>query len=180
VARTCLLVVCGAPLARRATDVARALVDAGWELRVAVTPAAEAWVEPASLEAAAEVAVRSAHRSPNEPKDRTRPDVVLVCPATFNTVNKLAVGIADTYAASVLAEALGSRVPIAVVPMVNEKLWGHPAWEPNLAALSASGVTFLDPRTFASHGAAVPSGTGEEITEGFDVAAVVARLDDLI
>jgi phosphopantothenoylcysteine synthetase/decarboxylase len=178
VARTCLLVVCGAPLARRATDVARALVDAGWDLRVAVTPAANAWVEPASLEA--EAAVRSAHRSPDEPKDRTRPDVVLVCPATFNTVNKLAVGIADTYAASALGEALGSGIPIAVVPMVNEKLWGHPAWEPNLATLSASGVTFLDPRTFAPHGAAVPSGTGEEITEGFDVAAVVARLDDLI
>ena len=175
-ARTCLLVVCGAPLARRAPDVARALVDAGWDLRVAVTPAAEAWVTPAQLEEAAAARVRSEHRSPDEPKDRTVPDVVLVCPATFNTVNKLAVGIADTYAASALAEALGTGIPLFVVPMVNDKLWGHPAWEPNLAALTSSGVTFLDPRTFHASATVVRSGTGDQVTDLFDVAALVQRL----
>jgi phosphopantothenoylcysteine decarboxylase len=176
VARTCLLVVCGAPLARRAPELARALVDAGWELRVAVTPAAEAWVTPAELAEAAAARVRSIHRSPDEPKDRTVPDVVLVCPATFNTVNTLAAGIADTYAASALAEALGSGVPLVVVPMVNEKLWGHPAWEPNLAALTSFGVTFLDPRIFESPATAVRSGTGDQLTDDFDVAALVQRL----
>jgi phosphopantothenoylcysteine synthetase/decarboxylase len=177
VARTCLLVVTGAPLARRAPDLAHALVDAGWQLRVAVTPAAEAWVKASELETAAAGAVRSAHRSPDEPKDRTRPDVVLVCPATFNTVNKLVAGIADTYAASALAEALGSGIPLVVVPMVNDKLWGHPVWEPNLAKLTSSGVSFLDPRTCDTPATAVQSGTGDEITNLFDVAALVQRLD---
>jgi hypothetical protein len=49
------------------------------------------------------------------------PDVVLVCPATFNTVSRLALGIADTYTASALAEALGVGVPMFVVPMVNDR-----------------------------------------------------------
>jgi phosphopantothenoylcysteine decarboxylase len=176
VARTCLLVVCGAPLARRAPDVARALVDAGWQLRVAVTPSAEAWVTVAQLEEASASRVRAVQRSPDEPKDRTVPDVVVVCPATFNTVNKLAVGVADTYAASALAEALGSRIRLVVVPMVNDKLWGHPVWEPNLAALTSSGVSFLDPRSCDAPATAVRSGTGDQVTDDFDVAALVQRL----
>jgi phosphopantothenoylcysteine synthetase/decarboxylase len=175
VARTCLLVVCGAPLARRAPDLARALVDVGWRLQVAVTPAAEAWVTADELAESATVA-RSTHRRPDQPKDRTPPDVVVVCPATFNTVSKLALGIADTYAASALAEALGARVPMFVVPMVNEKLAGHPAWPGHLATLASAGVTFIDPVTLLTPADAVRSGTGDDVAAALDVAAVVSML----
>jgi phosphopantothenoylcysteine synthetase/decarboxylase len=49
----------------------------------------------------------------------------------FNTVNKLAAGITDNYATGLLCEALASRTPITIAPMVNNRLWPHPAWQHN-------------------------------------------------
>jgi hypothetical protein len=46
---------------------------------------------------------------------------------TFNTGNKWAHGIADSQPLSVLAEALGARIPAVAVPFVNRSLAGHPA-----------------------------------------------------
>lgn len=55
---------------------------------------------------------------------RTLPttDTVIVAPATYNTINKLALGISDNYALGSLAEAIGRRTPIVVVPFVNAAL----------------------------------------------------------
>ena len=150
-----------------------ALAQAGWEVRVAVSAAGESWVTPDDL---ADAVVRSAHRDVDEPRERRRPDLVLVCPATFNTVNKLAAGIADTYTASLLAETLGDSTPLVAVPMVNDRLWGHPSWESNLAGLSRAGVTFVDPQSVTPEPRAVASGTGEQVTADFDPASLVHRL----
>jgi hypothetical protein len=62
--------------------------------------------------------------------------------------------------------------------MVNEKLWRHPAWEPNLAAQTSSGVAVVDPQTCEVPATAVPAGTGEDLTDRFDVAAQTQLLED--
>jgi flavoprotein len=53
------------------------------------------------------------------------PDAILVAPATYNTINKWAEGISDTYALGIPAEAIGLEVPIVVLPFVNTALAGR-------------------------------------------------------
>jgi phosphopantothenoylcysteine synthetase/decarboxylase len=91
--------------------------------------------------------VLDGHRTPGEPKSFPRPDAVILAPATFNTVNKLATGIADTYALTVLCSAIGTRTPMVIVPFVSTRLAGHPAWLASLAVLRYAEATLVDPAT---------------------------------
>ncbi len=98
-----------------------------------------------------------------------------MCPATFNTVNKLVVGIMDNYAAGLLCEALASQTPITIAPMVNNRLWSHPVWQRNLDVLTAAGVTFVDIQAgHTGQPAAVQSGTGGDVIAAFNPAWVLA------
>ena len=89
--------------------------------------------------------IRSAWRRPDDPRPFPAPDAVVVAPATFNTVNKWAAGIADTLAVGTLCEAAGLGVPIAVLPCVAEALAAHPAYQDSVARLRGMGVRFADP-----------------------------------
>ena len=51
---------------------------------------------------------------------------MLVAPCTFNTFNKLALGLADNLATSMIADALGAKCPIFIAPAMNYGLWNHP------------------------------------------------------
>jgi hypothetical protein len=156
--RQLTLVVCGAPLAARAGEVADAL-RVSWNVAVVATDAASQWfAEP------------SEH-------DRPRPDAVVAFPLTFNTANKVATGIMDTSAAGALCDALGAGVPVVAVPMVNNRLWGHPVWLPTVRTLSGAGVRFVDPQSGRiGDPAPVRSGTGPEVVAAFDPAWVVAAV----
>src|SRR5215472_15851275 len=70
-------------------------------------------------------------------------DAVVVAPATFNTVNKWAAGIADTFAAALLCELTGLGVPILVVPQVKDALARHVAFRQSLDVLRGMGVRVL-------------------------------------
>lgn len=72
------------------------------------------------------------------------PDVVLVMPATFNTIVKMAAGTADSYVLTRLAEQIGRRTPLAVVPQVNHDFTAHPAYAESATRLRSWGVEFLD------------------------------------
>jgi phosphopantothenoylcysteine synthetase/decarboxylase len=156
--RALTLVVCGAPLAARAGEVADAL-RTGWSVSVVVTDAASQWFP-----------------EPSE-HDRPRPELVVACPLTFNTANKVAAGIMDTSAAGTLCDALGARVPVVAVPMVNNRLWGHPVWATTLRTLAGAGVRFVDPQSGrVGDPAPVQSGRGPEVVAAFDPAWVVAAI----
>jgi phosphopantothenoylcysteine synthetase/decarboxylase len=169
------LIVCGAPLAARTPDIAEAAVSAGWDVSVTATMAALSWLDEARIVALTGQPLRTEQRPPDQPKP-PRPAAVLVGPATFNTVNKLAAGIADNPACSLLCECVGAGIPVVAVPMVNERLWSHPAWPSSLAVLRDAGVTFIDVRTGATDLQAVPSGTGGDVVEAFDVSWAVSAL----
>jgi phosphopantothenoylcysteine synthetase/decarboxylase len=163
------LVACGAPLAARVHDVAARAVELGWLVRVVATPSAMSWVDAGQVEKITGFAVLVEQRQPAAPKRFPAPSRVVVCPATFNTVNKLATGIMDTYAAGLLCEALASRIPITLAPMVSTRLWPHPAWQHHLDMLTAAGVSFIDIQTGrAGAPGAVQSGTGGEVIAAFD------------
>jgi phosphopantothenoylcysteine synthetase/decarboxylase len=173
----CTLVVCGAPLAVRAPEIAAGLVAAGWRVQVAATPSAASWTDEALLAEAAGLSVRSEHRPVDEAKSRERPAAVVVAPITFNTVGKLACGIADTYAHSALCEALGDGLPILAVPMVNSRLWNHPAWALNTDRLTGAGVRWLSIHDGTmGKPQAVRSGTGEDVVKRFEPEWIVGQL----
>jgi phosphopantothenoylcysteine synthetase/decarboxylase len=71
--------------------------------------------------------------------------LVLVAPCTFNSLNKLAAGIADTLAHSVVAEAIGRSTPVIVAIACNTPLWAHPRAKESAAVLRSWGCTVLDP-----------------------------------
>ncbi len=173
----CTLVVCGAPLAARAPEIAASLVTAGWQVQAVMTTSAANWVDVSVLAAAARQSVRAEHRPVDAAKNRERPAAVAVAPITFNTVGKLATGIADTYAHSALCEALGDGVPILAVPMVNNRLWGHPAWAHNLGQLTDAGVRWLSIHD-GTIGEPQPvlSGTGDDVVKRFQPEWVASQL----
>lgn len=70
-------------------------------------------------------------------------DVVVVAPATFNTINKWATGIADTFAASLLCELMGFDVPMLAVPLLKDTLARHVAFHHSLEVLRSMGVRVL-------------------------------------
>jgi phosphopantothenoylcysteine decarboxylase len=117
------LIVCAAPPASETGRTVAAVQDTGWDVCVVATPAALAWIDPPpGIRKATGHPVRSQFRAPDEPEFARRGDAVLVAPATFNTINKVAVGLNDTLALGLINEAIGSQsTPIALVP------WGiHP------------------------------------------------------
>jgi phosphopantothenoylcysteine synthetase/decarboxylase len=169
------LVACGAPLAARVHDVAALAMRAGWQVRVVATGSAMNWIDNAAVESVTGLPALVDQRQPGQAKRFPEPAHVVVCPATFNSVNKLAAGIMDTYAAGIMCEALASHTPTTILPMVSTRLWDHPVWQPNLAALAAAGVTFVDIRTGrAGFPEPVESGSGPELVAAFDPSWALA------
>src|SRR5215210_7944743 len=70
--------------------------------------------------------------------------LVLVAPCSFNSLNKLAAGVADNLALSVTAEAIGRGTPVLVAPSLNAPLLRHPRAAESMAALRRWGVVVID------------------------------------
>jgi phosphopantothenoylcysteine synthetase/decarboxylase len=88
--------------------------------------------------------VRSEFRMPSESSNGLPvADAVVVVPATFNTINKWAAGMADTFAVSLLCELMGFGVPILAVPLLKDALARHLAFAQSVDTLRAMGVHVL-------------------------------------
>jgi phosphopantothenoylcysteine synthetase/decarboxylase len=72
------------------------------------------------------------------------PGLTLVVPATFNTLNKISQGIADTLPHSLVAEAIGAGWPVVIAPAMNRALANHPRTVQSLKTLQQWGVTLLE------------------------------------
>lgn len=73
-------------------------------------------------------------------------DLILVCPATANTISKIACGIDDTPVTTVVTTGFGAQVPIVIVPAMHYSMYNHPIVKKNISLLKELGVTFLGPR----------------------------------
>jgi phosphopantothenoylcysteine synthetase/decarboxylase len=69
----------------------------------------------------------------------------LFAPCSFNSLNKLAHGIADSLALSVAAEAIGRKTPVIVAPSLNQPLLDHPEAQASLRRLPEWGVRIVPP-----------------------------------
>jgi phosphopantothenoylcysteine decarboxylase len=138
------LVVCAAPPAREIAELVELIQRVGWSVCVIATPRAATWLDADALSRLTGYPVRSDYKGPDEPDPFPQADAIAVVPATFNTINKWASGISDTFALGVLNDALGLGLPIVVSPYAKASLAAHPAFAPHLAALTRSGVIMTE------------------------------------
>lgn len=175
--RRVLLVVSGGIAAYKAPELVRALIAAGCEVQVVMTPAAEAFVAELAL---ATVSTRPVRRRLLDPGEEGRvghieladwPDLVIVAPATADLLARATHGLADDLAACVL---LATRAPVLWAPAMNTNMWRHPATQANLAVLRGRGAEFVGPDSGAL--ACGWIGEGRMIDPAQIVAAALALL----
>jgi Flavoprotein len=136
------LIVCGAGPAAAITAPVQLAQDRGWTVQVVATPAALDFFGPADVEKLTGTPVRSHYRKPGQPRS-PEADAIIVAPATYNTINKWARGISDTYALGILAETTGLGVPTVVLPFVNSALASRAPFQLAVNSLRAEGVRIL-------------------------------------
>lgn len=118
----------------------------GWDVCVVATPDGAKFLDVAELKALTGHPVRVQFKNPDDPDVLPPADAMVIAPATFNTINKLAHGISDTLALGLLNEAVGLGLPITAVPWPNAALARHPAFRRSVAELLDWGLTvILDP-----------------------------------
>src|SRR6185312_12238948 len=132
---TLYVVVTGAGTARRVPALLPALTSLATQTLVLMTENSRAILSPREL-----ALVPGNHRLVESYFDavilpRPPEGVVLVAPCGFNSLNKLAHGIADSLPLSVVAEAVGRRTPVIVAISVNAPLWRHPQTQQSAATL---------------------------------------------
>jgi phosphopantothenoylcysteine decarboxylase/phosphopantothenate--cysteine ligase len=148
--KTIAIGVTGSIAAVRVVDLIRDLIRRGAEVHAVMSAAAEQILHPYALEYA------TAHPVIREITGEVehvqfcgvggRADLLLVAPATANTIGKMALGIDDTPVTTFATTALGSGKPVAVVPAMHEAMYRHPAVLKNLETLQGMGVLLIDPR----------------------------------
>ncbi len=137
-----------APLAYRLVQEAQ---EVGWEVCSILTPQARKFVDAALLEELTNHPVRSEYKHPDEPDVLPRADAIIVFPATFNTLNKWALGISDTLAVGLLSEYTGLKMPIVAVPCFKTGggLDTNPAFARSMRWLRRYGVHVIyEPATY--------------------------------
>ena len=139
------LVLSGTTTATTCPAILRGLLGLGFSTVIALpTPNASRVIAPRDL---ADVEGAQVVESYFDAAIRPRPPrgVLLFAPCSFNSLNKLAHGIADNLALSVAAEAIGRRTPVIVAPSLNQPLLDHPAAQASLVTLAGWGVVIVPP-----------------------------------
>ena len=139
------LVLSGTTTAARCPEILRGLVGLGFASVIALpTPNAARVVAGREL---ADVSGAQVVESYFDLAIRPRPPrgALLFAPCSFNSLNKLAHGIADNLALSVAAEAIGRGTPVIVAPSLNQPLLDHPAARASMATLTRWGALVIPP-----------------------------------
>jgi len=143
-----LLGVTGSIAAYKAVELVRLFVKNGDDVTVLMTPAACEFVKPLTFQTLSRNPVfvdqfaPVASWKPEHVSLAEAADLVLVAPATANTIAKMRYGLADNLLTATL---LATRAPIAVAPAMNTGMWENPVTQENIAALKARGVTVIEP-----------------------------------
>lgn len=140
--------VCGGIAAYKAAEVLRGLQRRGCDVRVCMTERAVEFVRPLTFRALSGAHVIVDDYAPENPDPIAHItfsqtiDLLLIAPATANTIAKFANGIADDFLTSTY---LAATAPVLIAPAMNTRMWQHPATVRNVAQLRADGVHFVMP-----------------------------------
>jgi Flavoprotein len=169
------IITCGAGPASEAGTLVKLAQQRRWRVQVIATPAGLAFLDIARIEELTGSAVRSSYRSPGEPRS-AKADAVIVAPATYNTINKCALGISDTYALGLLAEAVSLAVPVVVLPFINSALASRRPFRWSVGQLRDEGVrVLLGPGEYEPHA----PGTGGQYVDAFPWELALDEADRL-
>ncbi|MDO4897159.1 MAG: bifunctional phosphopantothenoylcysteine decarboxylase/phosphopantothenate--cysteine ligase CoaBC [Moraxella sp.] len=143
-----LLAITGGISAYKSAVLARLLIKAGCTVRVMMTDGACEFITPLTLQALTgnEVYTKlldeQAERGMGHIELAKWADMVVIAPASANTIGKLAGGLADNLVTTV---ALATTAPIIIVPAMNQAMYAHAIVQDNLAKLARFGHTVLTP-----------------------------------
>ncbi len=146
--RRILLIVSGGIAAYKALELVRLLKGKGIEVRAVLTEAAAKFVTPLSLGVLTEDHVYGDMFDLKEEREighiqlSRQADLIVVAPATANILAKMAGGIADDLATTIL---LATDKPVLAVPAMNVRMWYHKATQRNLAQLREDGIHIMEP-----------------------------------
>ena len=146
--RRILLIVAGGIAAYKSLELVRLLKKRGIAVRAVLTESAANFVTPLSLGVLTEDYVYGDMFDLKEEREighiqlSRQADLVVVAPATANILAKMANGIADDLATTLL---LATDKPVLAVPAMNVRMWHHAATQRNLARLHADGVHLMEP-----------------------------------
>ena len=143
-----LLGISGSIAAYKAADLASQLVKRGATVTAVMTRDAQEFITPLTLQV---LTRRPVVTGLYDEKESWRPghiqladeaDLILLAPATANTLAKLAHGLADDVLGAI---ALATKAPFLHAPAMNGKMWHHPATQANVATLKSWGHHFIGP-----------------------------------
>jgi hypothetical protein len=138
------IVVCGAGPAADVTRLVSIAQERAWTAAVTATPSAMDFLDAPAIEKLTGAPVRSGYQaSPSAHRSLPAADALVIAPATYNSINKIALGLADNYALSSVAELIGRRVPTVVVPFVNAALAARLPFRRAVAGLRDEGVSVV-------------------------------------
>jgi len=146
--RRILVAVTGGIAAYKVPELIRILCRAGACVRCAMTPQAREFVSPLVLQTLTGQPVRTDLFDPSEEGEIDHialadwAELVILAPATANTLAKLSCGLADNLVSAVL---LATRAPILVAPAMNVNMWEHPATRSNMETLRERGICAIGP-----------------------------------
>jgi phosphopantothenoylcysteine decarboxylase/phosphopantothenate--cysteine ligase len=142
--------VSGSIAAVKTVELAHELRRHGAEVRAVTTDAATGIIHPWALEFATENDVVTEITGRVEHVELCGrdgwADVLLIAPATANTVGKIAAAVDDTTVTTCATVALGADVPVVVAPAMHEPMYDHPGVLESLDRLEEWGIDFVDPR----------------------------------
>jgi len=173
--RTIVVGITGGIAAYKAVNIVRAFVLRGDSVHVVATPAALRFIGKPTLEA---ISRNPVHTDLYEGVAEVRhvaigqsADLIVVAPATANTIAKLACGLADDLLGNTI---LASTAPLVIAPAMHTEMWNNAATRANVATLRERGVVVVGPGTGRLTGA--DSGTGRMEEPDTIVAAALAAL----
>ena len=143
-----LLIIGGGIAAYKASELIRLIKKAGMTVRCVLTESGAQFVTPMTLAALSENEVHTTLWSLKDEAEMghiqlsREADLVVVCPATANLIAKMAGGIADDLATTLL---LATDTQVMAVPAMNVRMWEHPATQRNVEQLRGDGIFVMPP-----------------------------------
>ena len=143
-----VLAITGGIAAYKSATFARLLIKAGFEVRVIMTTGAQAFITPLTLQA---LTGNEVHISLLDEKAEAGmghielakwADLIIIAPASANTLARLAMGMADDLLTTV---CLATAAPVIIAPAMNQQMWAHPAVNLNVQTLRDMNYQIIQP-----------------------------------